>query len=79
MSIVSFNVQTPMLQGVAPRTVQLVSTDSLATITTAGYMNAQGQVLQGMNLSPSQFPALFLFSPSAYLDSFENVGWLGFL
>lgn len=50
MSIVSFNVQTPMLQGVAPRTVQLVSTDNLATITTAGYMNKQGQVLQGENL-----------------------------
>ncbi len=53
MSIVSFNVQTPMLQGIAPRTVQLVSTDSLATITTAGYMNKQGQVLQGENLSPT--------------------------
>lgn len=50
MSIISFNVQTPMLQDVAPRTVQLVTTDSLATITTAGYMNKQGQVLQGENL-----------------------------
>jgi hypothetical protein len=39
-----------MLQGIAPRTVQLVTTDSLATITTAGYMNKQGQVLQGENL-----------------------------
>ncbi len=50
MSIVSFNVQTPMLQNIAPRTVQLVTTDDLATITTAGYMNRQGQVLQGENL-----------------------------
>jgi hypothetical protein len=42
-----------MLQGIAPRTCQMVTTDSLATITTAGYMNKNGQVLQGENLSPT--------------------------
>lgn len=47
MSIVSFNTLTPGLVGVAPRTVQLVTTDNLATITTAGYLNKQGQVIQG--------------------------------
>lgn len=53
MTIISFNTQTPGLQGVNPRTVQLVTTDNLATITAAGYMNKQGQVLEGMNLIPT--------------------------
>ncbi len=61
MSIVSFNVQTPMLQGIIPRVVQLVATDNLSTITTAGYMNKQGQVLQGENLSPNDV-ILILYS-----------------
>lgn len=47
MSIVSFNTLTPGLVGVAPRIVQIVTTDNLATITTAGYLNTQGQVFQG--------------------------------
>lgn len=47
MSIVSFNTLTPGLVGVEPRIVQIVTTDNLATITAAGYLNRQGQVLQG--------------------------------
>jgi hypothetical protein len=53
MSIVSYNVQSPMLQGIAPRLVQIVSTDNLATITAAGYLNKQGQVLEGLSLLPT--------------------------
>lgn len=51
MSIVSYNVNAPMLQGIAPRIVQIISTDNLATVTAAGYLNGQGNVLQGLQLS----------------------------
>lgn len=53
MSIVSYNVNSPMLQGVAPRIVQIVSSDNLATVSAAGYLNEQGQVLQGLQVSPT--------------------------
>ena len=53
MSIISFNTLTPGLIGVTPRTTQMVTTDNLATITTAGYLNKQGQVLQGFNVQPT--------------------------
>lgn len=53
MTIISYNTQTPGYQGVAPRIVQMVSTDNLATITAAGYMNKQGQVLEGIGLLPT--------------------------
>jgi hypothetical protein len=71
MSIFSFNVQTPMLQGIAPRQVQLVTTDSLATITTAGYMNKNGQVLQGENLSPTDvINVIYLYVASTNSGTF---------
>lgn len=53
MSIVSFNTLTPGLVGVSPRVVQLVVTDNLSTLTTAGYLNRQGQVLQGFAFYPT--------------------------
>jgi hypothetical protein len=53
MSIVSFNTLTPGLVGVTPRIVQLTTTDNLSTITTAGYLNRQGQVLQGFAFYPT--------------------------
>lgn len=53
MSIVSFNTLTPGLIGVTPRVVQITATDNLATITTAGYLNANGQVLQGFAFYPT--------------------------
>ena len=53
MSIVSYNVLTPGLVGVTPRRVQIVATDNLATVTAAGYLNRQGQVLEGLSLSPT--------------------------
>lgn len=73
MSIISFNVQAPMLQGIAPRQVQLVSTDSLATITAAGYMNKQGQVLQGQNLSPTDIiNAIYNYNPATNFGTFGS-------
>ena len=53
MSIVSINTLTPGLVGVNPRTLQLLTTDNLATITAAGYLNKQGQVLQGFAFYPT--------------------------
>jgi hypothetical protein len=38
--------------GVQPGSVKMLSTDSLATITTAGYLNGAGLQLQEVNLSP---------------------------
>lgn len=53
MSVISINTSTTGLVGVAPRIVEMVSTDNLATITTAGYLNRQGQVLQGFSIYPT--------------------------
>jgi len=53
MSIISFNTLTPGLVGVNPRIVQMISTDNRATITAAGYLNRQGQVLEGFDLYPT--------------------------
>lgn len=53
MSIISFNTLTPGTIGIAPRIVQLEVTDNLATLTTAGYLNRQGNVLQGFAFYPT--------------------------
>ncbi|MFA6080750.1 MAG: hypothetical protein WC753_04740 [Candidatus Gracilibacteria bacterium] len=53
MAIVQFNTLTPGLVGVNPRTLQLLTTDNLATVTAAGYLNRQGNVLQGIALYPT--------------------------
>lgn len=53
MSIISINTSTTGLVGVAPRIVELVTTDNLATITTAGYLNRQGKVLEGFSIYPT--------------------------
>lgn len=72
MSIVSFNTQTPGLVGVAPRIVQLVTTDNLATITTAGYLNKQGQVLEGISLIPTdEVHTIYNYVASTNSGTFE--------
>ena len=53
MSILSYNIFTPGLIGVSPRIVYIRSTDNYSTITTPGYMNRNGNVLQGLTLNIS--------------------------
>jgi hypothetical protein len=53
MSIVSFNTTTTGQIGIFPRLCELATTDNLATITTAGYLNRNGQVLQGFAFYPT--------------------------
>jgi hypothetical protein len=48
MSILSFDVSWPGVEGVDPRLVRIVSTDNYATITAAGYLN--GIINQGFSL-----------------------------
>ncbi len=53
MAIIQFNLLTPGLVGVAPRRVEMVVTDNLAAVTTAGYLNRNGNVLQGFSFYPT--------------------------
>lgn len=48
MGIVSINTDLPGQIGVRPRRVKIVSTDNLATVTTAGYLN--GATLEGYTI-----------------------------
>lgn len=39
--------------GIKPGSIKMITTDSLATITTAGYLNGVGNQLQGLDIAPS--------------------------
>jgi len=56
MAITNFKVQFPgqTSDGVLPRFAHLLSTDTLAVISSAGYMNSY-LLSQGMDLKPSDF------------------------
>ncbi len=59
--------------GILPGTVKMVSTDSLATITTAGYLNGvnNGNIVSGVQLSPTDvIECLYSFNDSTGSCSF---------
>lgn len=73
MAILSLNTNTTGLVGdqINPRRVTMVTTDSLATITTAGYMN--GPVQEGFIILPTDvLEVIYAFNTST------QVGTLGF-
>lgn len=71
MSIVSINPFQPGLIGVLPAIVQMTVTDNLATVTTAGYLNKQGQVLEGYGLTPaSVIEMLYSYNPQTNSGTF---------
>lgn len=71
MSIISFNTLTPGLVGVAPRIVQLEVTDNLAALTTAGYLNREGNVLQGFAFYPTDIIlAIYSYVPATNSGTF---------
>ena len=51
MGIISFVTDVAGQIGVNPRRIKLVTTDNLATVTTAGYLNSAN--LQGLQISRS--------------------------
>jgi hypothetical protein len=71
MSIVSFNTLTPGLVGVAPRVVQLEVTDNLAALTAPGYLNCDGNVLQGFAFYPTDIVfAIYSYVPASNSGTF---------
>lgn len=71
MGIIAINVSTTGLVGaqIAPRRCTLITTDSLATITTAGYLNNQN--LLGNTIMPTDiFDILYDFNEQTQVGSF---------
>lgn len=71
MGIIAINVNTTGLvgQSVTPRRCTIVTTDSLATITTAGYLNNQN--LLGNTILPTDvFDILYLFNEQTQVGTF---------
>jgi|SRR5579859_1193998 hypothetical protein len=53
MGILQFTTDEAGQIGQNPRRVKIVTTDNLSTVTAAGYLNKQGQVLQGFSFYPT--------------------------
>lgn len=71
MSIIAFNTNTTGLIGanVQPRRCTMVTTDNLATITTAGYLNNQN--LLGNSISPTDiFDVLYSFNAQTQVGTY---------
>ena len=70
MGIVQLITQLPAQVGMQPRTVKMVTTDSLATITTAGYLNAIN--LEGATISPTDvFEVIYSYVAATNSGTFE--------
>lgn len=76
------NTLTPGLIGIQPRIVYMRTTENLATITTAGFMNKLGQVLQGFNiLKTDEIHTIYSYNPNTgtgtfgiFLPTFSAIG-----
>lgn len=70
MGIINIDVPLPGQVGIYPRTVKLVTTDNLATITTAGYLNNFN--LQGSALTPADvIECLYSFNINTNVGTYE--------
>lgn len=79
MGIVSFTAGVAGQVGVTPRRIQITTTDSLATVTTAGYLNNGISSLANQILPTDIIDMIYLYSTSTnsgtygeFLPSFSN-------
>lgn len=70
MGILQLTTQLPAQVGIVPRTVKMLTTDSLATITTAGYLNPQN--LEGNSIAPTDvLEVIYAYSQQTGAGTFD--------